>query len=171
MSAWAEAFNQTLPLFSTMNCSLVYHKGWDKKNTGTPLDTLLLAQYELDVYRQYTHSGAHQADISFDLGPLNAKQHLSRGQQKLILIAMKLAQAKLLEKACIYLFDDITSELDGPHIQRLLTVLDDIPGQHFFTSTDPSLFSHYLNNASFFSLAHGVAISATGVSRETSVAG
>ncbi len=167
VSAWAEQFSKTLPLLTNIACTLDYQKGWDKKNSGASLETILLEQYDLDVFRQYTHSGAHQADLIFNMDNLNAKQHLSRGQQKLILIAIKLAQAALLEKECIFLFDDITSELDKPHLHRLFALLDTIPGQQFFTTTDPELFNDYRNNADFFSLKDGIAIKEE-VSRETS---
>ena len=68
---------------------------------------------------------------------------------------------------CIFLFDDITSELDKPHLHRLFALLDTIPGQQFFTTTDPELFNDYRNNADFFSLKDGIAIKEE-VSRETS---
>jgi DNA replication and repair protein RecF len=162
--AWSAAFEHILPVLTPLDCSLVYDKGWDKKNTGLGLDDILVQQFELDMQRQYTHSGAHQADILFKTTGQKAKQTLSRGQQKIILIALKLAQAKLLPGPCTYLFDDITAELDGAHTHRFFEALDDIQGQFFFTSIDSAVFRAKLQseNTSFFELEAGH------VSRETS---
>ena len=134
------SFESTLSALTPLLCTLHYEKGWDKKETGKKLATILVDQFEMDSLRQYTHSGAHQADISFGLPLLKAKQSLSRGQQKIVLIALKLAQAQLLAAPCVYLFDDITSELDGAHVQRFFNLLTQVQGQFLFTAIDPSLF-------------------------------
>ena len=134
---WAERFQQFLPQLTDIICHIRYEKGWDKKGNGTSLHTLLEEQFEQDLHRQYTYAGPHHADILFELPSLKARQHLSRGQQKIVLIALKLAQAQLLSKPCIYLMDDITIELDHLHIERLFDSLQHLPGQFFLTSVHP----------------------------------
>lgn len=131
---WAACFESFLPELSDISCQIRYDRGWDRKKTGKSLQTILDEQFEQDLQRQYTYAGPHHADILFDSASLKARQHLSRGQQKIILIALKLAQAQLLSKPCIYLMDDITIELDELHIQRLFTSLANLPGQFFLTS-------------------------------------
>lgn len=131
---WSASFQVCLPQLTDTSCHLRYDKGWDRKGTGKSLQTILTEQFEQDLQRQYTYAGPHHADIGFDSDQLKAKQHLSRGQQKIILIALKLAQAQLITKPCIYLMDDITIELDQIHIQRLFTYLQQVPGQFFLTS-------------------------------------
>jgi DNA replication and repair protein RecF len=154
---WFALFNTILSSLTQNVCQLYYEKGWDKKRTGKSLASILKEQFEMDKMRQFTHSGAHQADILFDSVQLKTKQSLSRGQQKIILLALKLAQAQLLNKPCIYLFDDITTELDLDHIGRFLFFLMGLEGQFYFTSLDPSIFRKALDNnqVAFFSIEHG----------------
>jgi len=154
---WSDAFQAFLSRLTDMTCSIRYEKGWDKKGSGKTLQVLLDEQFEQDVQRQYTHSGAHQADIVFDSDALKARHHLSRGQQKIILIALKLAQAQLLSVPCVYLMDDITIELDASHIERLFTCLEQLPGQFFLTTVHPVQWSLYQNElkGQYFSVEQG----------------
>ena len=158
-SKWSAVFYDVISQLSDVPCTIDYYKGWDRKGSGKTLDVILAEQFSSDLQRQYTHAGAHQADILFDLSSVKAKLILSRGQQKIVLIALKLAQANLVEKDCIYLFDDVAAELDSHHLSRLITCLSDINGQIFLTATDESsvtnfyqslqLKSHSLRNGLF----------------------
>jgi len=154
---WSEAFCCVREKLTSLTCRIHYEKGWDKQDTGQDLASILVEQYEKDAARQYTHSGAHQADILFETAGSKAKQTLSRGQQKIILIAMKLAQAEFLPTRATYLFDDVTTELDGEHVQRLFDVIDTIEGQFFFTSITPDIFQEKLpsEQSVFFRLENG----------------
>ena len=145
-SEWSIMFQSLLSQLTDTPCNIHYYKGWDKKNTGKDLPSILQEQFDRDLHVQYTHSGAHQADILFDSAALKAKQSLSRGQQKIILIALKLAQAQLLPKSCIYLFDDIAAELDAMHLQRFMNCLTQIEGQFFLTAIDPAFFEKSFGN-------------------------
>ncbi len=152
VSQWSTVFQSCLGLLTDVPCSIQYFKGWDKKKSGKSLADILDEQFASDSQQQYTHSGAHQADIIFDTSALNAKQTLSRGQQKIILIALKLAQAQLLSKPCVYLFDDVAAELDKKHLERLFSCLAQLNGQVFLTMIDPSSFlasSHFMDAAKF----------------------
>ena len=131
---WADNFQLFLAQLTDTSCRIRFDKGWDRKETGKSLQTILAEQFEQDLQRQYTYAGPQHADILFESVCLKARQHLSRGQQKIILIALKLAQAHMLPKPCVYLMDDITIELDQAHIQRLFTSLANLPGQFFLTS-------------------------------------
>ncbi len=132
---WQVAFQQFLSQLSDIECTINYYRGW--RDNGKTLDVILEEQFAADCQRQYTQSGAHQADIRFETTNATAKQGLSRGQQKIILIALKLAQGHLLEKNCIYLFDDITAELDINHVRQLMRCLQDVKGQKIMTVLDP----------------------------------
>ena len=154
---WSAAFKEVLKQLTPLTCNISYEKGWDKQHTGQDLASILAEQFEKDAARQYTHSGAHQADILFETAGTKAKQTLSRGQQKIILIAMKLAQAEFLPVLATYLFDDVTTELDAEHIQRLFQVINHIEGQFFFTSIMPGIFQETLPSdiSTFFRLEKG----------------
>jgi DNA replication and repair protein RecF len=114
-------------------CDIQYYNGWDKRDRSLNLHDVLNAQFASDQQRQYTQAGPHQADLLFRSADYKASQILSRGQQKICLIALKLAQSCLLAKPCLYLLDDITAELDEAHVQRLLQSLLSVEGQLFIT--------------------------------------
>lgn len=138
--AWSMQFQSIVQQLSDIPCVISYYKGWGGKNLERGLQSILEEQFSSDLRRQYTQSGAHQADIIIDTPFLKAKQTLSRGQQKIILISLKLAQAALLDRLCWYLFDDVSAELDRTHLNRLLQLLHEIPGQFFLTTIDEGLF-------------------------------
>ncbi len=138
-SRWNDIFQQILAQLTDVPCTIEYYKGWDKKQTGKSLAEILVEQFDADLHRQYTHSGAHQADISFDLSSRKAKLLLSRGQQKIVLIALKLAQTSLVPTECLYLFDDVAAELDSHHLSRFVTCLSNVNGQFFITAMDDAV--------------------------------
>lgn len=143
---WSETFQTFVTQLTDIPCTIHYYKGWDKKGCGKELATILIDQFASDIQAQYTHSGAHQADVIFETGALKAKQSLSRGQQKIILIALKLAQTHLLQKPCVYLFDDIAAELDAAHLQRFINCLNQVKGQFFLTAIDPTYLRSWIND-------------------------
>lgn len=129
-------FQEILARLANIECSLEYYKGWDPRNTGANLEEIFVRQFAQDLKYQYTQSGAHQADLIFTLPKHKARQILSRGQQKIVLTALKLAQGILCGDSCIYLLDDIAAELDARRLDNLLCCLEDIPGQFLITAID-----------------------------------
>jgi DNA replication and repair protein RecF len=65
---------------------------------------------------------------------------LSRGQQKTVVAALKIAQGALFQqeslRRTIYLVDDLASELDEKHRFALCKLLEDLKCQVFITSID-----------------------------------
>jgi DNA replication and repair protein RecF len=130
-----EAFTTLLPQSSDLRCTLRYYKGWDRKESQKPLAAILAESYQTDLLRQFTLYGAHQADLLLEESSnLNAKQYLSRGQQKVILFILQLAQTKLIAKPCVFLCDDLSSELDKEHLRRLFTIIKHSRNQFLITS-------------------------------------
>jgi DNA replication and repair protein RecF len=150
-------FYTILPELTELDCSLQYYKGWDRKNSNKSLATLLSENYLSDLQRQVTHYGAHQADITIAINNTKAKLYLSRGQQKMVLIALKLAQAKLMEQSCVYLCDDLPSELDDRHLEKLFSIIYNCKGQFFITVTNqeslPANFSNFAHSKLTLNLA------------------
>lgn len=128
-------FHSILAELSTIPCTLNYFKGWDKRKTNRSLLEILDANFEMDRARQFTQQGAHQADLFIETDNFSAKQALSRGQQKIVLIALKLAQTHFLSKPCVFLCDDVMAELDNFHQKSLLNKFYNTNGQFFITST------------------------------------
>ena len=123
-----------------------FTQGWDSKSD---LAELLRTQYERDVSLGFTVSGPHKADLRLRVGTLPAQDALSRGQLKLLVCALRIAQGKLLKqqlnKNSIYLVDDLPSELDKQHRKLLLQELVDTHAQVFVTAIDPAAISDSLN--------------------------
>ncbi|TAL59216.1 MAG: DNA replication/repair protein RecF [Legionella sp.] len=141
---WQVHFQRVISELTDVQCEISYIKGWDRKNSGKDLLEILAESFLGDKQKSYTQFGAHQADLLIESRNVKAKQILSRGQQKIILIAMKLAQADLLDKNCLFLFDDLAAELDSLHQQRLLQHLVKRKGQFVITNTFSESFQQLI---------------------------
>ena len=82
--------------------------------------------------------GPHRADLEFSLGPSPLREVASRGQGKLVALALLLSQAALIaqrrQQRSVFLLDDIFSELDPRSLERLLVAIEDTGGQLFVTA-------------------------------------
>ncbi|CEG55491.1 DNA replication/repair protein RecF [Legionella fallonii] len=143
-SLWQVSFARILQELTDINCSITYYKGWDKKNCGHSLKDILANYFEQDNQRLFTQYGAHQADVIIDCEHTKAKHYLSRGQQKIILFALKLAQSELLDHECMYLVDDFAAELDEIHQMKLLKYFLGRKGQYFITTNTSLLATNQL---------------------------
>jgi DNA replication and repair protein RecF len=117
---------------------LDYYPGWDSSRSSLLQElTQTLAR---DRKRGFTCSGPHRADLIFNHQGQRAAQVISRGQQKLLVVALFLAQAELLTRktgrSSVLLFDDLAAELDAAHRQKVLTVLERMAAQVFITALD-----------------------------------
>ncbi len=84
--------------------------------------------------------GPQRDDLRAELGARDVATHASRGQQRTIILAMKLAETDLLGSdgpRPIVLLDDVFSELDPDRAGRLSALLGD-RGQVIVTTADPS---------------------------------
>lgn len=92
-----------------------------------------------EIARKQTLIGPHRDDVAFLLGERDVKKHASRGEQKSVLLALKMIEFHYLknrkEITPILLIDDLQSELDESRQINLISRLTDI-GQTFVTSTD-----------------------------------
>ncbi len=114
---------------------LRYKRGWDRQLSY--LDALQHG-YSADTEQGYTHSGPQRADVRVLSGGHLAAETLSRGQQKLVVCGLKLAQGQLMAQLgtrgkCTYLIDDLPSELDHEHSMLVCGLLDSMDAQVFIT--------------------------------------
>ena len=120
--------------------TLSYYRGWDKERD---LQDVLSASLQRDQHLGHTQAGPQRADLRLRLGSHSAADILSRGQQKLVVCALRIAQGHLLNQAkkgrCVYLVDDLPSELDDQHRQALCRLLEDLQCQVFITCVDQEL--------------------------------
>jgi len=141
-----------------VNVKVSFTRGWDSK---TDFAQLLESQYPRDLATGHTVSGPHKADLRLRVGTLPAQDALSRGQLKLLVCALRIAQGKLLkqqiDKHSIYLVDDLPSELDAQHRQLLLKQLVDTGAQVFVTAIEPAAIVDSLHTppSRMFHVEHG----------------
>lgn len=68
--------------------------------------------------------GVHRDDLEIYIGERSARYYASQGQQRSVVLAMKLAEGEVNREICgeypIFLFDDVLSELDGERRRYLL---------------------------------------------------
>lgn len=86
---------------------------------------------------RYCLFGAHLDDISITFNAKKSRHYASRGQQKLIVALIKMAQmSELIRKKgpAIFLFDDFMADFDEEYIQKLLSVAQSLKTQLIFTS-------------------------------------
>src|SRR5690606_28033157 len=107
---------------------------------------------ERDRALQRTSFGIHRDDYRFMLGAVDLKKFGSQGQQKTMVIAMRLAQWDLIraEKGFrpVLLLDDIFDKLDDHRIRKLIDLVRDEFGQLFVTDARPDRTADLLRNVS-----------------------
>ena len=134
----APVFEQMLEaLIPLKDLQLTYERGWNKDK---PLAKVLEESLTRDLYIGHTGFGPHRAELKFTINKLDASQVLSRGQQKLLVCALKLAQGSLLaqekNQQCIYLIDDLPSELDRKNRQKVCRLLEELGSQVFISCVE-----------------------------------
>lgn len=88
----------------------------------------------LERLRRRTLFGAHHDDIDITIYQRNTRNFASRGQQKLALMLLKIAQARLLKKeTLIFLIDDFLTDFDAERITKLFSLLCALSGQLIIT--------------------------------------
>lgn len=140
-----EFVSQLLPFLQNALAELVdlpdlkwsYYPGWEEN---------LAYQEAIDQFQEkdrgmgYTQIGPHRADLKLFIKKTPVKDILSRGQQKLFICAMMVAQGALLHESVnrkpIYLIDDLPAELDSNSRVRLMELLTKQEAQVFLTAVE-----------------------------------
>ena len=132
--------------------------GWD---TAKQLGQLLSEDLEKDLRYGFTHSGPHRGDFHLLVNNALAKDVVSRGQLKLLVTCLKLAQVELMFRerdtfGCI-LMDDFAAELDKDNRKKILNYLCEIQCQVFITATEADDFGDLrgIENYKMFHVEHG----------------
>ena len=104
--------------------AVVYQRGW---NRDLDLGEALEASLARDLATGYTQVGPHRADMSLRLDDATVRDAASRGQQKLVVATLVLAQIRVataeLGPRGTLLVDDPAAELDRGSVERLLEEL------------------------------------------------
>ena len=82
-----------------------------------------------DMELGYTSIGPHRDDVKFELNHHDSRIFASQGQQRSIVLALKLAEMKVFENEIgekpILILDDVFSELDSVRQKKLYEIFDD----------------------------------------------
>jgi len=137
--------------------SLSFQAGW-RRHEVSLADALLLSR-ERDRQYGYTSVGPHRADWQPEFAHLPGTQALSRGQAKLTALACLLAQAEDFAAQRgewpVIALDDLASELDRHHQQRVLARLHEGRAQVLITATEaPDLLAAW--QPTRFHVEHGI---------------
>jgi DNA replication and repair protein RecF len=115
---------------------LRFQQGWDRHLSYSDA---LQQGHAADLEQGYTHCGPQRADMRVMVDGHLAADTLSRGQQKLVVCGLKLAQGQLMAQRseqgsnCTYLIDDLPSELDREHSLLVCELLASMDAQVFIT--------------------------------------
>jgi len=112
--------------------------------------------------------GPHRDDLRFHINGLNMNNYGSRGQQRTIILALKLAEAQYFQMQDddppVLLLDDMLPELDKHRRYRLLELITPFE-QVLITATEPDFFKQsFLTGATQFQVHEGTVEQAAGLS-------
>lgn len=120
---------------------LVYRRGWD---ASEGFAATLERSQSSDREQGFTQSGPQRADLRVLFSGHAAAETLSRGQQKLLVTALKLAQGQLLVdqgSSVLFLVDDLPAELDRERCERVCRLLAGMNAQTLITCVDAEAIS------------------------------
>lgn len=97
-----------------------------------------------DRIRRAPTYGPGRDELTLSISGRSARAHASQGQQRLLTLALKLAELDCVKSARgvlpVLLLDDVSSELDPGRTGAVYDVLRSSAGQVFVTTTRPELF-------------------------------
>jgi DNA replication and repair protein RecF len=135
-----------------------YQKGWRE---GVGYLESLNAAVAKDRDSGFTRSGPQRAELHFTLDEQPVGDRLSRGEQKVFITALQLAQAAHLHaetgKTSLFLLDDLGAELDVTNQRRVLELLVNISAQVFVTAIkEPISLNNDASSVRRFHVEHGI---------------
>jgi len=115
----------------------------------------LLKQYAQECDWRRTMFGAHLDDVQIIFQQKKARVFASRGQQKLLVLLIKIAQLQQLSEqgeAGVLLLDDFMTDFDHVHVERSIKALNTLKYQLFLSS--PINPHSFLKSIDFADLCH-----------------
>ncbi len=127
---------------SNQTVRLEYRSGLGPDTTEGEFLDALATRREDEIRRRLTLVGPHRDDLVVELDGHDMRSFGSRGQQRLLVLALRLAEAGPVEAAVgsppVLLLDDALSELD-PGVQGRVLRHAARSGQVFLTTAEPGL--------------------------------
>ncbi|WP_242392653.1 DNA replication/repair protein RecF [Anaeromyxobacter oryzisoli] len=133
----------------------------DEAALAAALSELLAARLERDREKGFTTAGPHADELTLALDGKGAKLFGSQGQQRALVLALKIAEIENLRAALgrppLLLLDDVSSELDPAKNRYLLAYLGGLSAQAFLTTTDRRLLDPAAGpDTAFYKVENGV---------------
>ncbi|MCP5149929.1 MAG: DNA replication/repair protein RecF [Ectothiorhodospiraceae bacterium] len=132
------AFSSYLEALMAVPVCVQFAQGWKGSLAAALEDSL-----DGDRARGFTGVGPHRADLRCTVDGREARHVLSRGEGKLFVVGLHLAQADYLartrEEVPLVMLDDLASELDEDSRRRVLDAVHSLSAQTFITTVDREL--------------------------------
>ncbi|UKO97223.1 DNA replication/repair protein RecF [Nostoc sp. UHCC 0870] len=121
-----------------------------------------------ELHRNTTLVGPHRDEVELTINQTPARQYGSQGQQRTLVLALKLAELQLIEEVIkeppLLLLDDVLAELDPSRQNQLLDAIQD-RFQTLITTTHLSSFdSQWLNSSQVMCVQAGKILSTNVIS-------
>ena len=112
-----------------------------------------------EIIRAQSLVGPHRDDVSFFINGIEAKKFASQGQQRTVVLSLKLAELELIKQKIddtpVLLLDDVLAELDNIRQYYLLNAIGKNI-QTIITSVDTLQFDdEYLRDVEIFNISDG----------------
>ena len=139
--------------------NISYSSSMDKKDYYNDLKKQLFEKKQIEKDRGLSVIGPHKDDLVFKINGNDLRKYGSKGQHKLFLVALKLAEIKYIKSITdeypIFLLDDLYSEIDEKKSGMIAKVLDkDI--QTFITTSNSSIINQFeKTNIQIFNITEG----------------
>ena len=140
LAIFSQEINSLLANHFDASWSIVFtYKAKNMSATGSFDNFMRTEQSFFHEEKRYGRSlfGAHLDDIVINLQGKKSKSFASRGQQKLIILLIKIAQIKYLSTQkgpAIFLLDDFMTDFDPERAQLFISILLNLKSQLIFTS-------------------------------------
>ena len=131
----------------------------DESFTEENLTKVMMKKFFDDIMRGSTKIGPQHDDLEFYINDLDAKMYASQGQQRSIVLSLKLAEINYLkEKTGTYpvlLLDDVLSELDKNRQLKLLDAINENVQTFITTPSISDIKEDLLKKAKVFKIEDG----------------
>jgi DNA replication and repair protein RecF len=138
------ALRGTFSAMAASDLDLVATLEADVWGTDADFSRVLASRRDRDRQRRNATFGPHRDDLSLTLNGRPTRRHASQGQQRILSLALKLAELECIRTARgaqpILLLDDVSSELDPERTGAVYEFVRLAESQVLVTTTRPELF-------------------------------
>ena len=142
-------------VLESLNIADVTDEGFTEEN----LTKVMMKKSFDDIMRGSTKIGPHQDDLEFYINDLDAKMYASQGQQRSIVLSLKLAEINYLKSKTgtypVLLLDDVLSELDKNRQLKLLDAINENVQTFITTPSISDIKEDLLKKAKVFKIENG----------------